>query len=112
MSRTGVIIAARTIWTKEVASYSAAEDIAAADVAMRHAISIDCFAFEKSTPFDFDIFCDTAEDLKVCAQDRKLHGEEIPYDELEERRRELGADGQAARLRCRRRWMLSTYYKK
>lgn len=107
-----VIIAAQTIWMKEVESYSAPEEVAAADAAVQHAISAEWFAFEKYIPFDFEVFCDTAEELSAYVQDRKLHGEEIPYHELEERRRELGAGGQAARLRCRRPWMLSTYRKK
>ncbi|HYL36076.1 MAG TPA: hypothetical protein VEV17_09205 [Bryobacteraceae bacterium] len=107
-----VIAAARTIWTKEVASYSAPDDVAAADAAMQHAVSREWFAFEKSIRFDFEIFCDTAAELSVYAKDRKLHGEEIPYGELEERRCELGADGQMPRLRCRRPWMLSTYHNK
>jgi hypothetical protein len=107
-----VIVAAQTIWTKQVASYSAPEDVTAADAAVQHAISHEWFAFEKSIPFDFAIFCDTAAELSVYVKARKLSGEEIPYDELEERRRDLGADGQAPRLRCRRPWMLSTYHKK
>src|SRR5258708_2564025 len=106
-----VVIAAQTIWTKEVASYSAPEDTAAADAAVQHAISDEWFTFEKSIPFDFEIFCDTAAELRVYAQARKLRGAEIPYDELEERRRALGADGQGPRLRCRRPWMLSAYHK-
>ena len=107
-----VIVAAQTIWMKEVASYSAPEEVAAADAAVQHAISAEWFAFEKCIPFDFEVFCDTAAELSAYAQDRKLHGEEIPYHELEERRSELRAGGQAARLRCRRPWMLSTYRKK
>ena len=33
---------------------------------------------------------------------RKLRGAEIPYAEMDERLRKLGAEGQAARLRCSR----------
>jgi hypothetical protein len=106
-----VMAAAQTIWTREVASYSAPSDVAAADAAMLHAISREWFAFEKSFSFNFDIVCDTAAELSVYAKARKLHGEEIPYEELEERRRAPGADGQASKLRCRRPWMLSTYHK-
>ena len=106
-----VIVGVKTIWTKEVASYSAPEDIATADTAMQDAISGQWFAFGKSIPFDFEIFCDTAAELSVYANARKLHGEKIPYDKLEERRRELDGGGQAPRLRCRRPWMLSTYRK-
>jgi len=104
-----VIIAAQTIWMKEVASYSAPEDAAAADAAVQHAMLGEWFTFERSIPFDFEIFCDTAAELSVYVQDRKLRGGEIPYDELEQRRRALGA---AARLPCRRPWLLSIYHKK
>ncbi len=106
-----VVIAAQTIWTKEVATYSAPEDTAAADAAVQHALSGEWFAFEKSIPFDFEIFCDTAAELSVYVQARKLRGAEIPYEELEARRSALSADGQAPRLRCRRPWMLSAYHK-
>ena len=107
-----VIIAAQTIWTKEVASYSAPEDVAAASAAVEHAISGEWFAFEKSLPYDFEIYCDTAAELSVYAEERKLRGAEIPYQKLDERRREVGAEGQAARLRCLRPWLMSTYRKK
>jgi len=50
--------------------------------------------------------------LRVYAEARKLRGAEIPYEELEERLREFGAEAPAARLRCRGPWMLSTYRKK
>ena len=106
-----VMVAAEASWTTEVASYSAPEDVAAADAAMRDAISSDWFAQEKSILFDFEIYCDTAAELSVYAKGRKLRGEEIPYGELEQRRAELGARGQAPRLRCRRRWRLRTYRK-
>src|SRR5436853_7305028 len=79
-----VIVAAQTIWTKKVASYSAPEDAAAADAAVQHAISRQWFALEKSILFDFEIFCDSAAELRLYVKDRKLRGEEIPYDELEE----------------------------
>jgi len=107
-----VIVAARTMWMKQVASYSAPEDVAAAGAAVRHALSREWFALEKSISFDFEILCDTAAELSVYVQDRKLCGEEIPYRELDQRRRELGSHGQAPRLRCRRAWMLSTYRRK
>jgi hypothetical protein len=107
-----VVVAGQTTWTKEVASYSGPEDVAAADAAMQDAISSDWFVLEKNIRFDFEIFCDTAAELSVYAKARKLCGEEIPYDEVEQRRAELGAQGQAPRLRCRRRWMLRSYRKK
>lgn len=106
-----IAAAAQAIWMKEVASYSAPEDVAAADAAVLHAVSNAWFAFEKSARFDFQILCDTVEDLRTYVQGRKLHGEEIPYGELEQRLREAIAGGPAARLRCHRRWMLSAYRK-
>jgi hypothetical protein len=104
------VISARAIWAKEIDACSTPEDMAAADAAMQHALSDEWFSFEKSHPFDLEIYCDTAADLKLYAQTRKLCGAAIPYEELEERRRELGAD--TARLQCRRPWTLSTYHKK
>ena len=65
----------------------------------------------KEPQFDFDIYCDTAADLSLYAQARKLPEAEIPYGELESRGAS-GADGQTARLRCRRPWIMSTYRKK
>ena len=107
-----ITAAGRTIWTKEVAVYSAPDDAAAADAAVQHAVSGAWFAPEKSISFDFEIFCDTAAELSAYVESRKLRGAAIPYDELEERRREPRPDGQAARLRCRRPWMLRSYRKK
>jgi hypothetical protein len=107
-----VVIAARAIWEKEVDAYSTPEDVAAADAAVQHALSGEWFAFEKSLPFDLEIYCDTAADLSLYAQARKLREAGIPYEELEERRCHIGADGQPARLRCRRPWMVSAYRKK
>ena len=106
-----VVIAAESLWEKPVESYSAPEDVAAADGAVQHALARDWLAFETSLPFFFEIYCDSAAELRVYAEARKLCGAEIPYVELEERRHELGSEGQAARLRCRRPWMLSTYRK-
>ena len=107
-----VVVATRTIWAKEVPSYGTPEDVAAAEAAVERAVSDEWFAFDKSLRYDFDMYCDTAADLSLYAQARKLPEAEIPYQELEERRRELGADGQTARLRCRRPWLMSTYRKK
>lgn len=64
------------------------------------------------SPFDFEIYCDSGDELSVYAEARNLRGAEIPYRELEKRRRELGTQGQAARLRCGRPWMLSAYRRK
>jgi hypothetical protein len=100
------------IWAREVDACSTPEDVVAADAAIHKALSGEWFAFEKSHPFDLEIYCDTAADLSLYAQTRKLREAAIPYEELEARRLELGADGQTARLRCRRPWLLSTYRKK
>jgi hypothetical protein len=107
-----VVIDAQAVWSKTVELYSAPEDVAAAVAAMEHAESRRWFVFEMSLAFSFDIYCDSVAELNAYAKDRKLRGAEIPYAELEERQRELGAKGQAARLRCRRPWMLSRYRKK
>ena len=104
-----VLVATRTIWAKAVPSYGAPEDVAAAEAAVDLAVSDEWFALEKSLRYDFDMYCDNAADLSIYAKARKLPEAEIPYEELEERRRELGAD---ARLRCRRPWLMSTYRKK
>jgi len=106
------VIIPEVVWTKTVDTYSAPDDVAAADAAVQHAVSREWLVFETNLPFNFEIDCDSAAELRVYADARKLRGAEIPYEELEERRRELGAEGHAARLRCRRPWMLSTYRKK
>ncbi len=107
-----VLIASQAVWAKTVDSYSAPEDVAAADAAVEHAVSAEWLVFETSLRFNFEIFCDSAAELRVYAEARKLRGADIPYQELEGRRRQLGTEGQAARLRCRRPWILSTYRKK
>jgi hypothetical protein len=107
-----VVIATRAAWTKTVDTYSAPEDVAAADSAVQHAVLREWLVFETSLRFEFEIYCDSAGELRAYAEGRKLRGAEIPYDELEERRRLLDAQGREARLRCRRPWMLSTHRKK
>src|SRR5215831_4948209 len=104
-----VVIATRVAWAKTVATYSTPEDIAAADSAIQHAVSREWLVFETSLPFEFEIYCDSVGELRVYAEGRKLRGAEIPYDELEERRRWLDVQEQEPRLRCRRPWMLNTY---
>ena len=86
--------------------------MAAADAAVQLAVSREWLLFDTSLPFPFEIYCDSAAELRLYAEARKLRGAEIPYEELEERLRELSAEAPAARLRCRRPWMLSTYRKK
>ena len=107
-----VVIPTRAVWAKTVELYSAPEDVAAADAAVQHAVSREWITFETRVPLDFEIYCDSAAELSVYAEARKLRGADIPYEELEERRRESSSEGQTARLRCRRPWMLSTYRKK
>ena len=107
-----VVIATHAVWAKTVHTYSAQEDMAAADAAVQLAVSREWLVFDTSLPFPFEIYCDSAAELRVYVEARKLRGAEIPYEELEERLRELGAEAAAARLRCRRPWMLSTYRKK
>ena len=106
-----VVIATRANWATEVNSYGGSEDDAAKDASVQHALSHDWFIFERRSPFEFVIYCDTAADLKSYVQmNRRIRDVEIPYEMLEVWRREL-IDGSAARLRCRRPWMLSTYRK-
>jgi|SRR5947209_8047345 len=104
-----VVGATRAIWEKEVDACSTPEDVAAADAAIRYALSEEWFSFERSSPFSLEIYCDTVTDLTAYAETRHLREAAIPYEELEERRRELAASGQTVRLRCRRAWMVSTY---
>jgi hypothetical protein len=107
-----VVIATRAIWATEVSSSVGAEDNAAADTAIQYALSCEWFVFEKRHPFNFEIYCDTAEDLKLYARmHRRMRAAEIPYEALEVRLCELSA-GRTARLRCRRSWILSSYRKK
>jgi hypothetical protein len=91
---------------------STSEDVAAADRAVQHALSEEWFAFEKSLPYELEIYCDTNADFRLYAQDHKLPEAEIPYWELEEQLSELAKAGQNSHLRCRRPWMLSIYSKK
>ena len=86
--------------------------MAAADAAVQLAVSCEWLLFDTNLPFPFEIYCDSAAELRVYAEARKLRGAEIPYEELEEQLRELSAEAPAARLRCRRPWMLSAYRKK
>lgn len=104
-----VIAAGHPVWSDAVHAYSAPDDIAAAEAAMRQAVASGWFALQTSICFQFDIYCDTAAGLQTYLEARKLCGADIPYDELEQRRLKMSADGKEARLRCRRPWMLKTY---
>jgi hypothetical protein len=107
------VTAARTTAAVEVDSYGAAEDDAAADAAVRHALSRAWFAFEQSLKFVVEIDCDSAADLKTYAETgRRMREARIPYHDLEVRRNELSAaTGEAAWLRCQRPSILSVYRK-
>ena len=84
------------VWAKTVYTYSAQEDVAAADAAVQLAASREWLLFDTSLPFPFEIYCDSAAELRLYAEARKLRGAEIPYEELEDRLRELGAEAPAA----------------
>jgi hypothetical protein len=107
-----VVIDADAIWATEIHSGSVGDDEAAADAAVQHALSGEWFAFEKRHPFEIEIYCDTAAEMRLYAQQRKLREFEISCEDLEAQHRALGADGQTSRWRCRRAWMLSTYRRK
>jgi hypothetical protein len=108
-----LVTAERAVWAAEADANGAAEDDASADAAVRHALSRGWFAFQQSGQFDFEVYCDTAADLKTYTQTgRRMREANIPYEDLERRRRELSAStGAAARLRCHRPKMLSVYLK-
>jgi hypothetical protein len=97
----------------EIEANGAAEDEAAADAAVRHAVCHGWFVLELSRPFDFEAYYDSAEDLKTFVEtSKRMRESRIPYEELEEQRCALGAaTGQPSRLRCHRPWMVSIYRK-
>src|SRR5215813_412699 len=76
-----VVLATQPAWAKSVDSYSAPEDVAAADAAVQQALSREWFLFETNVPFNFEIYCDSAAELRAYAETRKLCGAEIPYEE-------------------------------
>lgn len=102
-----VVVAGQAIWAKPVEVFSGPDDIAAADAAMRHALSSGWLIFEAGRAFDFQIDCDSAAELREYVEARKLRGAGIPYEDLELRRRD-----RQARLRCVRPWMLTVYRKR
>jgi hypothetical protein len=107
------VSADRVTGAAEIDAYGAAEDEAAAEAAVRHALSHRWFTFERSRPFDFEVYYDSAADLKAFVEkSKRMRESRIPYQELEERRSELGAaTGQPSRLRCHRPWITSVYRK-
>jgi hypothetical protein len=80
-----VVIATQAVWAKTVETYNAPEDVAAADAAVLHAMSREWLVFETGFRFEFEIYCDSAAELRAYAEARKLCGAEIPYEELNER---------------------------
>ncbi len=107
------VTAAGTGGAVEIDSYGAAEDDAAADAAIRQALSRAWFTFEQGCKFDFEVYCDSSADLKAYAETgRRMREAAIPYADLERQRNELAAStGLPSRLRCHRPTMLSVYRK-
>jgi hypothetical protein len=107
------VSAAQVTAAVEIDAYGAKEDEAAADDAVRHVLSHAWFAFERSRPFDFEVYCDSSADLETFVEtSKRMREARIPYQELEARRSELGvATGQPSRLRCHRPWIMSVYRK-
>ena len=97
----------------QIDAHGAAEDEAAAEAAVRGALTHGWLAFERRRQFDSEVYYDSVVDLKAFVEtSKRMRGASIPYEELEERRIELGvATGQASRLRCHRPWMMSVYRK-
>src|SRR6202051_4588252 len=58
----------RSDWAAEADAYGAAEDDASADAAVRHALSSGWFVSARTDRFDFEVYCDTAADLKAYAE--------------------------------------------
>jgi hypothetical protein len=71
------------VWGKRVYTYSAQEDVAAADAAVQLAVSREWLLFDTNLPFPFEIYCDCAAELRLYAEARKLRGAEISYEEVE-----------------------------
>jgi hypothetical protein len=93
----------------EIDSYGAADDEAAADAAIAHALSHGWFVFERSRRFDFEVYCDTVADLRAFVEtSRRMHEATIPYRQLEEM---ASATGQPSRLRCHRPSIVNLYRK-
>lgn len=100
-----VVLGKCPLWSRHVASCSTAGDIEASDMAVQHALASGWFVLDQSKAFDFESYCDTVADLQTYVKARKLLEADIPYQELEERQRR----SPAARLRCRRQWLVKTY---
>ena len=67
----------------EVESYGAAEDDAAADAAVQHALSHGWLTTEQTRYFDLEVYCDSVADLKAYAETgRRMREAKIPYQEF------------------------------
>lgn len=108
-----VVATSRTAVAVEIESHGAAEDDAAADAAVRLALAHTWFRFEQSRRFDFEVYCDSAADLKTYVETgRRWRDANIPYLRLRLQLNELGAaTGRAGRLLCRRPSILDVYRK-
>ena len=106
-----LVIATHAVWAKTICTYSAPEDVAAADAAVQLAVTRGWLAFDMSLPFHSRSIAIAPPSYASMPRRENCAGAEIPYEEIEERLRELGAETPAARLRCRRPWMLSTHRK-
>lgn len=100
-----VVLGTRPLWTRQVASCSTPGDIDASDMAVQQALVSRWFVLDKSKAFEFESYCDTVDELQTYVKTRKLLEGDIPYQELGDRQRQ----SPAARLRCRRQWVLKTY---
>src|SRR6202022_2121571 len=60
-----LVTADRADWGAEADACGAAEDDASADAAVRYALSCGWFVLQRSDRFDFEVYCDTAADLKI-----------------------------------------------
>src|SRR5215469_10477900 len=67
-----LVIATHAVWAETICAYSAPEDVAAADAAVQLAVTRGWPAFDMSLLFHFEIYCDSAAELRVYAEARKL----------------------------------------
>ena len=107
-----VMAGMKAFWPTAVNRPVIEDDNGAADRAVRHAVGQRWFMPAESRAFSFDIYCDAASDLMAYAQmHRRMRDADIPYGDLEKRRRELTHSGQMAYLRCRRPWAVRAFHK-
>src|SRR5262245_20199431 len=60
-----VVVDNQTVWAKTFDLFSAPEDVGAAVAAVQHAVLRDGLLSETSLPFQFEIYCDTAAELRI-----------------------------------------------